>query len=188
MLRDLHPNNVLAHKRPRTTDTLYSDELAYLISDFGEGKMLSDRELDIAGESIGAKQFRAPEIRGGKGWTAKADVFAFGVLTCKLLDMRAQICSEIDSTANSEGQESQDWHALPRSLKEVLEACLRPEPHHRPDIRRVVLFLDEISVSLIDDDPEMAIWDWSDALAQARNLALDDEDDDFASMSSIFLS
>lgn len=165
--------------------------MRYLISDIGEGKNLSERDLHVVGASMGAKQFRAPEIRGGKGWTVKADVFAFGVLACKLLDLRDQVCGDAQDKEDTSQSESTSYvRSIPERLRKPLEACMTREPDQRPSMRGVIRILDDFSVVLLSKEPVMVTWDWNKTLADARTHGnrVVAPDEDYGSLASIFMS
>ena len=141
---------------------------------------------------MGAKQFRAPEIRGGKGWTVKADVFAFGVLACKLLDLRVQVCghSTQETSVLAQPESTPYVRSIPERLKKPLDACMSREPDERPSMRSVIRILDDFSVDLLSKEPMMVMWDWNKTLADARSLGSGwlPGDEDYGSLASIFMS
>jgi len=161
-----------------------------IVSDIGEGKVLDTRDVDIsAGASYGCSEFRAPEVRGTQGWSSAADVFSFGVLCCKVLEIHVNIRmgsipKKLQHTALNSNEE-----LVPEEIKTTVEACLRREPKDRPSIRSVITDLDRLTVkfwyeekgyttqSALKDEPEELLkqleWsalNWSRALAVAQGV------------------
>jgi serine/threonine protein kinase len=155
----LHLNNVLVtdeffpHEPPP-----FNHQYQYLISDVGESKMLNDlRQTDeraAARASYGAIEFRAPEIHQNIGWTKMADVFAFGVIICKILNCRRVECQSPPPDwvihplnlygADSKATEKLSKMIVPKPLKEITEKCLMYNPRKRPTMGEVVSVLDRL--------------------------------------------
>lgn len=173
-------------------DPQESHEIQYWISDLGESKILQPgrefREETNANRSYGAVELRAPEVAGSAGWTTLAEVFSFGVIACKLLDIRQSAYDETPSTTFLTSVQSQspqtveiadartDAHIVPTKLKKVLSACLRRDATRRPGMNKATTYLDDISDELMSARPERdrsqvecTYWDWNKALARAQS-------------------
>lgn len=163
-----------------------------IVTDIGEGKILDTRDIDTsAGASYGCSEFRAPEVHGVQGWSSAADVFSFGVLCCKILELRAEICAPVPiptklqpSIPLSDGEE-----IAPKEFTEVVESCLSSDPGLRPSIRSVITHLDRLTQDFfyeengysprraLKEQPEELLnqieWsrlNWRQVLAAARGL------------------
>ena len=104
--------------------------------------------------SYGYSEFRAPEVHGVQGWSSAADVFSFGVLCCKVLELRAEICAAVPIPTKlqqliplSDGDE-----IAPREFTEVVEGCLRSDPGSRPSIRSVIARLDRLTTAFFYEE------------------------------------
>jgi serine/threonine protein kinase len=186
--RDLHPNNVLVARAVYVND---SEDHA-IVTDIGEGKILDIRDIDTsAGASYGCSEFRAPEVHGGQGWSSAADVFSFGVLCCKVLELRGQVCARVpiptilqQAIPLSDGEE-----IAPKDFAEAVKSCLSSDPGLRPSIRSVITHLDDLtgdffyeedgysSRRALKEQPEELLdqieWsplNWRQALATARGF------------------
>lgn len=161
----------------------------------GEGKHLDrDREvMTAAGASYGCRDFRAPEIRGSQGWTTKADVFSFGIICCKVIELHARICTaSVPKALRKLIPDALHEKVMPERLKIVVENCLKRSPSERANIRPMITLLDELSLDFTiekEDGPGTKIkwttWDWRGAKAAARGFALA-ETNVFSSVDSIF--
>lgn len=141
--RDLHPNNVLIARTYYVND---SEDHA-IVTDIGEGKILDARGIEnSAGASYGCSEFRAPEVHGAQGWSLAADVFSFGVICCKVLELRANVSTGPVPTALRQFISGSDGEELvPEEIKSILEGCLKPEAINRPTIRSVITDLNNLS-------------------------------------------
>lgn len=193
--RDLHDENILVTLREYPNDP-HQFEYKVMLSDVGEGKMLfpSAADPDLPEgyyASYGNPEYRAPEVQGPSGWTEAADVWSFGVIAVKLLEMRRSICDgscAIPPWVLEEVQEeypdkdfshtSRDMgFIVPLSLKRVLEPCLRHNPNERPAAHAAAMSLDEVSMEFFNDDEEekeknrdvkWTYWDWRTTKAAGR--------------------
>lgn len=120
-------------------------------SDLGEGKIIEDRVVEIAGVSYGCEDYRAPEVRGRTGWSEKADIYSFGKVCCAVLRLRARVCSQpvphhyqaiIDSSTD------QSW--MPESFASLVKSCLESHPALRPTAATATTILDRLSSAFPD--------------------------------------
>ncbi|KAF5720072.1 Ypk2p [Fusarium mundagurra] len=187
--RDLHDENILVTLKEFPNDPINPFEYQYMLSDVGEGKMLNPYGTDPnlpEGHyaSYGNPQYRAPEVNGSSGWTKAADVWAFGMLCVKLLEMRRSICGDWSKIPPWVLDVLQKQHPdkdfspssrdvgfiAPWALNRCLEPCFRHDPDERPDIHTVALGLDEVSSEFYVEDKEQleqnknvkwSYWNWN---------------------------
>ncbi|KAH8592166.1 hypothetical protein B0O99DRAFT_247267 [Bisporella sp. PMI_857] len=192
--RDLHMQNILVTDRYYPHDPHHPHEYDYIITDIGEGKVLSPEKAVMGPtntrSSYGAVDFRAPEVHGHTGWSTKAEVFSFGVIACKILECKSLIPTTTPDWVLSEAQEnlsqaltSSDMiaHIVPAGLQKVIERCLSNLPEDRPSMRDTVLELDDITGNFTSDtmDPggkrriTWVYWNWSETLARGRRRNTD---------------
>jgi serine/threonine protein kinase len=160
-----------------------------IVTDIGEGKVLDTRGIETsAGASYGCSEFRAPEVRGAQGWSSAADVFSFGVLCCKVLELWADVCtSPIANKLRKLVPGLDGEEIVPKEIKKVVEGCLSRGPTERLSIGSVITELDRLSgkfwyeekgytsQSALKDEPEELLkqieWrslNWRQTLAVAR--------------------
>ena len=172
--RDLHFNNVLV------CTTIYETEVPSereqencVLADLGEGKIIdeahADREIKLK-ESESAKSylvgdFKPPEVKGRKGWSAKGDVYSLGVMMEKIVarewDMRR---SEKGGAESDDGEGMNEHFQIPKAFKDFCRTCVQEDPAARPTARQAVSILEKLS-----SDVERSKCEWVD---------FDDDDDD----------
>lgn len=160
-----------------------------IVTDIGEGKILDTRDVDVAaGASYGCSEFRAPEVRGVQGWSSAADVFSFGVLCCKVLELRINVCNAtLPGKLQQLAQNSDVEDLMPKEIATILQSCLSRTPSDRPGIRSVIKGLNRLSQDFwyeekgytahaaLRDEPEellnqiqWCLFNWEEALAIAQ--------------------
>jgi protein tyrosine kinase len=156
-------NNILVTDRYYALDASNPHSYSFLISDIGEGKMLRQgqefRDPSNHLASYGAVEFRAPEVRGGEGWTTNAEVFSFGVIACKVLQIRNAVCTAappnnlVAKLRRKSHRSLLDAETMtyfvPSILREAIGPCLEYLPVRRPTMRQVVQLLDDLSVEFV---------------------------------------
>ncbi|QXJ20771.1 serine/threonine protein kinase [Actinomadura graeca] len=131
--RDLKPANIiLADDGPR-------------LIDFGIARAAGVTTLTQTGGTVGTPAFMAPEqIRGGP-ITHKVDVFALGMVLCHAAGVHP-----FGETRFAQAflyrvvNELPELHALPPSLRHLIEACLEKEPSRRPEPSDLILGLADL--------------------------------------------
>ena len=181
MIRDLHPNNVLVVR----THHGQSVQDHAVLTDMGEGKTLNKRNVETpAGASYGCSEFRAPEVHGAQSWSSAADVFSFGVLCCKTLELRARVCqTSLPSNSHHLLSFPNRDDIVPAEIAEIIEGCLRHAPSERPGMYMVMMELDSLSRKIPDEEREQKCgqaellkqlqwsdWNWKQALAVAQRV------------------
>ena len=114
-LQYLHSNNVM-HRDIKPANILIKNDTAKL-ADFGISKDISN---SIGRSGVGTPGFAAPEVGYGE-YTAKADIFSFGV-TIRV--MRMCVSGGTPTVLNR--------------LDDLIENCLRVKPEQRFDILQVL--------------------------------------------------
>lgn len=146
----------------------------------GEGKHAADSDSGPAGASIGARDFHAPEVHGTRGWTTAADVFALGVVACKVLDMRVTYGRDKEVPRDVAKRVScsnvvRDEQIVPSRLKDIISRCLSFRPEDRPLSKDVVDELDELGDDFLaerearEEKVRWATWDWWETFEEARS-------------------
>ena len=171
--RDLHFNNVLVCTTIYESEVLSKREQENcVLADLGEGKMIdevhADREIEVkeiaSAESYLVGEFKPPEVKGRKGWSAKGDVYSLGVMMEKIVarewEMRR---SEKGSAESDDGERMNEHFQVPKAFKEFCRTCVHDDPAARPTARKAVMQLEKMSLDLerrkcewveFDDDDE----------------------------------
>lgn len=164
-----------------------------MLSDIGEGKMLytsstNPEEAENHYASYGKPLYRAPEVTGPSGWTKAADVWAFGIICLKLLEMRRLIDHDGMKTPARVMDAAQEQHPgknfsrsssdirfiVPLSLKRVLEPGFRHDPNERPDVHTVAVGMDDVTMEFFYEDKaqlenntsvQWTYWNWKETKA-----------------------
>lgn len=124
--RDIKPTNVLMEGR------------APVLIDFGLAKLAEDPRLTQTGWLMGTPGYLAPEVLHGQEPTTASDVFswaatlAFGALGRPPYGTGPTM-AVLDRVRRGE----HDLEAVPGPARELLEACLRPEPEQRPALAEI---------------------------------------------------
>lgn len=156
--------NILVTDRYYPNDPQIPHEFSYIITDIGEGKVLSPEKTFVdpmrARSSYGYVDTRAPEVQGHSGWSTKAEVFSFGVIACGILDSKIDIPVELPEWALQEVKEQLGKEELtpelvhrivPLGLAKIIHSCLAHYPDERPTMREVVFTLDDLSTAFFSD-------------------------------------
>lgn len=184
-------NNILVTDSFISHDFQFPHEFKYLISDVGEGKILRDGiEFEDPSENLasyGATEFRAPEVQAGTGWSMKADVFSFGIIAIKAMQMRRICCageppswvmdSSTCDTSHEHGAEDED-EIVPVAFKKAIELCLQFSIQDRPNMRLIVEILDDLAVEFVvlpDDSLEGGAEDDVGAYSLSEEEGVDTE-------------
>jgi serine/threonine protein kinase len=188
--RDLHLNNILVtrtHFPDQPEQGSWEDSAK--IADIGEGRhVVSKLSGAVLNASVEARDFHAPEVIASRTWTTASDVFAFGVIGCKLLDMRKELCPEKSQGSAISGLTVQSLHTgdadaslvarpasvVPLAVAEIISSALARDPAERWSIREYVDKLVELSMDFYagreEPDQDKVQWtalDWWDVFEQA---------------------
>ncbi len=133
--RDIKPDNVLLDRNGK----------AYL-TDWGIAKPLGATELTNTGARLGTPTYMAPEqIKGKKDVSARADIYALGVMIYEMLTGHPPFesddaivlshahCYEEPSPMKRRGA------PFPESLQTLVMKCLEKEPKNRPRTVKTIL-------------------------------------------------
>lgn len=183
-------NNILVTDRYYHHDLELSHEYQYLLSDLGEGKVLRDEQKanDSTAHhaSYGAIDPRAPEISGNHGWSTAAEVFSYGVIACKILDLRSyfsnsgpsdEILDELEREFPRVRRDPKIVELIvPVRIRKAVEPCLSQSPGSRPSIGTVVRALDQLLSNFTGDKMypqdekgvQWTCWDWNRSLREGR--------------------
>lgn len=142
--RDLHPANVLVTKEIFPTDVpRFRESYQYLLSDFGQGMVFGDGLVTSSSNgrflcAIGP--YIAPEVLAGQSKSAESDVFSFGRIGRKIINLWKWIKSD----------KGMELESVPTVIKDILDRCVG-KAAQRPNMRAVVSLLDDLEM-VIDND------------------------------------
>lgn len=163
-----------------TRTTIYETEVpskqeseGCVLADLGEGKMIDDvnagREINVKGresaKSYLAGEFKPPEVRGRKGWSAKGDIYSLGVMMKKIVGREWERREGEDGSAEFDDRDRMKEHfQVPKGFQEFCRTCVKEDPEARPTARKAVQHLEKLSIDL-----ERNRCEW---------VAFEDEDED----------
>lgn len=130
--RDLKPANVvLGAGGPR-------------LIDFGIAQAYDATALTATGIMVGSPGFMSPEhVAGDRSVTAASDVFCLGAVLCYAATGQGPFHDdELAAVVHRIAQGRPDLSRVPGELRELIAACLHPEPAERPTTTRLVRELD----------------------------------------------
>ncbi len=141
--RDINANNVLIDERGAVT--LLDFGAAELDQGFydvpaGERRYLTPPEarVVIPHGGIGTLAWSAPEVREGRGWTDKSDVYSMGHLLFRLLTGKVPV-KGADPPTSPQVYAS----ACPEDLAAAVMSALQVDPRHRPSAAQLAQTLRE---------------------------------------------
>ncbi|MFV0135282.1 protein kinase domain-containing protein [Streptomyces sp. HMX87] len=130
--RDLKPGNVVLGTRgPR-------------LIDFGIAQAYDATALTATGIMVGSPGFMSPEhVAGDRSVTAASDVFCLGAVLCFTATGRGPFHdTELAAIVHRIAQGRPDLSEVPGELRELIAACLAPDPADRPTTTRLIRELD----------------------------------------------
>ncbi|KAG0483925.1 hypothetical protein HPP92_012009 [Vanilla planifolia] len=157
----VHSRHKIIHRDLNANNVLLDDGMNPKISDFGLAKLLSNSQSQYTTEQIeGTCGYMAPECIARGAFSAKSDVFSYGMLVLQIVTGRRNgSFIEIGRALNLQTYVWQHWNqgkaedvidqALrgPYELEEVLRCliigllCVQEDPANRPSMASVVLML-----------------------------------------------
>ena len=159
--RDLHFNNVLARTNIYETEPPSKQKLEVcVLADLGEGKMIDDahaeREIVVkeskSARSYMAGEFKPPEIKGRKGWSAKGDVYCLGVMMEKIVEREWERRQDkIRRAESDDGKRTYEHFQVPKAFKVFCQNCKQEDPAKRSTARFAARELEKLSADLERD-------------------------------------
>ncbi|MFB7472290.1 serine/threonine-protein kinase [Kitasatospora sp. NPDC056184] len=153
--RDLKPSNVLVvEDGPR-------------VIDFGIAAGVSSTRLTMTNVAVGTPAYMSPEqARDSRGVTGASDVFSLGSLLvfCATGHPPYRGANPVE-TVFQLLRDQPDLSGLPPELADLVRACMRPSPEHRPTPEQIQVELAPHLFSRDDASGEAGDWLPPDALA-----------------------
>ena len=150
--RDVNANNVLIDANGAVTllDFGYADLLVERFYDVpaGERRYLTPPEarVSIPDGGIGQFAWSAPEVRAGKGWSEKSDVYSMGHLLFRLVTGKVPVKGADPPTSLLESVVT-----CPEAIAVAIERALRVDPKLRPTAAQLAQAL----IDAIEDEEEV---------------------------------
>jgi len=141
-LADLHDSGII-HRDIKPNNIKYDNEGILKIFDFNLAK--SGQAPFSTKGLIGTPGFMAPELYDTEpNITFKTDTYAFGILTfCLLSGSLPPFSGKIDERPRQslDNESISNLRALPKTIVEILDACVELDSEKRPDMADVVYIL-----------------------------------------------
>ncbi|KAL4569621.1 hypothetical protein LXL04_025263 [Taraxacum kok-saghyz] len=133
--RDVKPENMLIDKQHMTIK----------LTDFGESIFEPSELLYTTGER-GTRGFMAPEVVARKPYGRKCDVYSFGICLWEIYNCDMAYTFNIDNLTPDIYREMRPLISVncPKSLAHLMERCWDTDPKKRPEMKDVVVLLEEI--------------------------------------------
>ncbi len=153
--RDLKPDNVLV--RPaRSRSVKGRAAQRALLADFGIAALEDAPTLTATGQVVGTLAYMSPEQAGGEGAGTASDVYSLGLTLYELwAGFNPVTRLSPAATARAIGEPVESLAAarpeLPDALCVAVDACLDPEPEHRPELGELREALIEVRGGLHPD-------------------------------------
>jgi serine/threonine protein kinase len=150
--RDVNANNVLIDANGAVTllDFGYADLLVERFYDVpaGERRYLTPPEarVSIPDGGIGQFAWSAPEVRAGKGWSEKSDIYSMGHLLFRLVTGKVPVKGADPPTSLLESVVT-----CPEAIAVAIERALRVDPKLRPTAAQLAQAL----IDAIEDEEEV---------------------------------
>ncbi len=134
--RDIKPSNVILEGRTP------------ILIDFGLARVADDSRLTMTGWLLGTPGYLAPEILHGHDAVEASDVHSWAATVAFAAQARAPYgrgpsMAVMDRVRRGE----HDLSDVPEPVRELLEACLDPDPDRRPDLVEVREWLADLGSS-----------------------------------------
>ncbi|MFH9571889.1 protein kinase [Streptomyces sp. NPDC017230] len=157
--RDLKPANVvLGAGGPR-------------LIDFGIAQAYDATALTATGIMVGSPGFMSPEhVAGDRSVTAASDVFCLGAVLCFAATGQGPFHDdELAAIVHRIAQGRPDLSRVPGELRELITACLDPDPAQRPTTTRLVRDLDPAAANArpgVAPEPRTGAFPWPAGIAR----------------------
>ncbi|KAI3698886.1 hypothetical protein L2E82_42782 [Cichorium intybus] len=135
--RDVKPENMLVDKQHSTIKLI----------DFGES-IFEPSELFFTTGERGTRGYMAPEVVSRKPYGRKCDVYSFGICLWEIYCCDIAYTYNLDNLTPDIYQEMRPSIPIncPRSLAHLMERCWHIDPMKRPEMKEVVVALEEIEM------------------------------------------
>ena len=155
----VHCNPNIIHFDIKPQNILLDEKFNVKISDFGLAKLISRDQSDVTTVAKGTPGYMAPEFIRGRNFSAKIDVYSFGILILEIIGGRknrdsTQVDYLIDmvKVKAEEGQLSdlvddrnEDMQCHKEEAVKLLRigiSCLQTDHHKRPSVSQVIHVLE----------------------------------------------
>jgi hypothetical protein len=142
-LRAVHAAGVI-HRDLKPANVLLADDGPHLI-DFGISRPFHGTQLTSAGMVIGTPGYMSPEQAETGPAGPASDVFSLGCVLAYAATGSAPFGGENPASVLFRIMAAEpDLTAVPPSLRQVIEACLRKEPGQRPEPARLISMINSL--------------------------------------------
>ncbi|KAL2342108.1 hypothetical protein Fmac_010048 [Flemingia macrophylla] len=184
-------NNIVPHGNLRSSNVLFDENDAVLVSDFGLASLIAQ---PIAAQHMVV--YKSPEYGYARKVTMQSDVWSYGSLLIELLTGKVSVhsappgingvdlCSWVHRAVREEWtaeifdkEISGQKRALPGMLRllQIAMRCIERFPEKRPEMREVVREVEKIQAPLISEDEDDVSGDRSltdDSLSTSTSISI----------------
>ena len=154
----LHSRGIV-HLDVKSLNVLLAHDLTAKLADCGAARALGDRDGATLTSPAGTLAWMAPEVMTGDRATDKADAYSFGVLLWELSTLERP----------RRGLRHLEEGEAPAAVRDLIDACLSPDPAARPTAAHAVAVLESVD----DDGNEVSLVSrLTMSLSAARNAML----------------
>jgi len=138
----LHRKNFL-HRDLKSKNLLVGDNNHIKICDFGFARTTQDQRSEMYMTKTGTGLWMAPEVTLGRPYSAKADVFSFGVILRELITRTKPPPRVPRDRFGFNPHEFRKGvpEDCPPALLQLAVDCVSYEPEHRPDFKTILIKL-----------------------------------------------
>jgi serine/threonine protein kinase len=168
----LHSKNIV-HRDLKPANVLLDEQLLPHVADFGLSKLVTVANQMEMTCGVGTPIYMAPELYDEAGYTAKVDVYAYGIMLFELFTAQEPFEKVKNRWALKKAIERGDRPKcpsyLPAEVVQMMEACWNQSPADRPSFADI---LEHPEGLLLSDADEVAFEDFRRDLLEERKMDL----------------
>jgi serine/threonine protein kinase len=142
----LHGRKII-HRDMKSYNLLIDENYVCKICDFGISRVIP-RNMKMTMK--GTDYYMSPEVKAGKQYDAKADVYSYGLVLVEIITR--ELADDIADCLEEDRTLAKLWPKdAPKAFVDLALACLNPDPAKRPTFDAIAKTLEEINAATPDD-------------------------------------
>eukprot|EP01124_Arcella_intermedia_P034352 TRINITY_DN849_c0_g1_i2.p1 TRINITY_DN849_c0_g1~~TRINITY_DN849_c0_g1_i2.p1 ORF type:complete len:411 (+),score=82.80 TRINITY_DN849_c0_g1_i2:27-1259(+) len=154
----LHECSII-HRDLKPANLLVTDDWKIKVADFGLSRVLKNTQATQTLTACGTVSCSAPEVMRDQRYSAKADVFSFGVCLWSMLTRKKPFHKKTDAqiviAVAVEGKRLPIPAKAPKGMAKLMKACWQSEPKSRPDFKTCLETLQALQLPPASPHPLM---------------------------------